>query len=306
MVCNVFMAVAETALMAGIGIAALKTKIMSVNDIPVLSRLTLDIFIPMLTFSVITENFSYDKLGEFWLMPLLGFGIMLAGALAGFPLKKLLNTDTASRQAAFHHMCAMNNYMLLPLIVLESTFSGRHTALLLVMNVGSTIGFWTIGVITLAGIHRESMVNSIKNVWSANIIAVLAALAVSMLKIPVPEIIARAAAAFGKISVPLTVFITGAALCSGFSSLIRHKRDAVYMTLVRLLLLPLLTIMLLKLLPLPQDVYETCFVVALMPGSVTSALVGKKYGGDEAFIMQSIIITTILSLGSIPLLMKLM
>ena len=71
-------------------------------------------------------------------------------------------------------------------------------------------------------------------------------------------------------------------------------------------LIPALFIVVLKLLPLPREMYEVCFVVALMPAAVASALVTRLYGGDGEFASQSVVITTVLSLFSMPLLIKLM
>ena len=64
---------------------------------------------------------------------------------------------------------------------------------------------------------------------------------------------------------------------------------------------PAIYIMALKMLPLPRDIYEVCFVVALMPAAVASALVSRLYGGDGEFASQSVVVTTLLALATVPL-----
>ena len=57
------------------------------------------------------------------------------------------------------------------------------------------------------------------------------------------------------------------------------------------------------LLPLPEEVCQVTAVVALMPAASSSVLVAKRYGGDPDFAGRAIILTTLFSLGTIPLLM---
>ena len=99
--------------------------------------------------------------------------------------------------------------------------------------------------------------------------------------------------------------IIGVALVNCFKSMLKHKTDMVYLSLVRLAVIPVVLLLLLKLLPLPPDVYQTVAGVALMPAASSSVLVARQYGGDYEFAGQAIIVTTILSLATIPLLMRL-
>ena len=61
-------------------------------------------------------------------------------------------------------------------------------ALLLLMNVGSTVGFWTIGVMTFTG--GGTVGQTLRSIFSINVAAVAAALLVCFLRIPIPEPIA--------------------------------------------------------------------------------------------------------------------
>jgi hypothetical protein len=84
-----------------------------------------------------------------------------------------------------------------------------------------------------------------------------------------------------------------------------NKRDIIYLSFIRLILIPLLSILLLWLLPLPDDAYRVAFVVAIMPVSVSTVVLTRKYGGSPDLAGQAALITTIASIISIPLLMML-
>lgn len=98
--------------------------------------------------------------------------------------------------------------------------------------------------------------------------------------------------------------VIGVALVHCFQGMLKGWFDMLYLSLVRLIAIPVVILLLLQLLPLPPDVRETTAVVALMPAASSSVLVAKQYGGDHGFAGQAIIVTTILSLITIPLLMK--
>lgn len=302
---KVFMAVLETFIVFGFGAFAWKKGFLLPGDLDRLSRLTLDFFFPMLTFTTITRNFNRDQLDELWLMPLLGFGLMAFGMVAGLFFKRFMRHRTPERERTFHHICTINNYVFLPLIVLQNIGNERHVALLLIMNVGSTVGFWTLGVMTLTG-GGGGIGQSIKSIWSINLMAVIAALAVAFCGIPVPAVLDRAMSSMGAMSVPFMLLLIGVALTQNYRRILHHKIDIGYLAIVRLAVIPVLFGLFLKLLPLDADIFLVLLVVVLMPAASSSVLVARRYGGSDEFAAQAIIVTTLLSLLSIPLLMKLL
>ncbi len=296
---QVFWSILQTFLIFAFGAWAVRLRMIRANNLAGLSRLALDVFFPFLTFSTITRNFNPTHMQELWLMPLIGFGIMLSSALIGFLFKKHLFHSTPERHATLHHICAINNYVFLPLIVLDSLWGERHIALLLLMNVGSTIGFWTIGILTFTGFG--SLRETVKNIFSINLAAVVIALAFCFLRIPIPHFIASTSEMMGSMAVPFMLILTGAALYFSAGNLLKHPLDAAYLSVLRLLVLPAVLIFLLKLFPLEKDMFEVSIVVALMPAAASSVLIAKRYGGCPDFTGQAIIVTTLLSLITIPL-----
>ncbi|MBQ6352473.1 MAG: AEC family transporter [Lentisphaeria bacterium] len=303
---KVFLAIVETCVLFAVGGGALRAGYIGRDDIERWSRFTFNVFTPCLTFAAIAGGLGRDELAALWIMPVAGFGMMAAGAGLGFLLGPLLRYRNRERSATFLHICAINNYIFLPLIVVENIFGfGRHAALLMVMNVGSTVGFWTIGVITLTGMRRDTLRDAVRQIFSINIIAVAAALAVLLLKVPVPAPAMKIVRTLGSLAIPLTIILTGAALYRDARGLFAHKADVAIVAAVRLVLIPAVMIAVLKLLPLPREIYEVCFVVALMPAPGSSALVAGVYGGDGEFASQSVIVTTLLAMATVPLWVRL-
>ena len=298
---KVFFAIVETCIFFAVGGGALRIGYIGRDDIERWSRFTFNVFTPCLIFSSIAGGFGRRELSSLWIMPLAGFLMMAAGAVLGVSMRPLLRCRSGGRTATFVHLCAINNYIFLPLIVVEIIFGfGRHVALLMVMNVGSTVGFWTIGIITLTGVRRDTLREAVKQIFSINIVAVAAGVAVLLLDVHVPAAAMKIVRTLGSLTIPLTLILTGAALYRDARGLFAHKADVAIVAVVRLAVIPAVFVAVLKILPLPRDIYEVCFVVALMPAAVASALVTRLYGGDGEFASQSVVTTTLLAAATLP------
>jgi len=302
MIPNVFLAIVETFILFAVGGLSLRLGYIGRDDIGRWSRFAFNVLTPCLSVSAIAGHLEREQLASLWIMPVAGFGMMFAGAIFGRLLLPLLRCRTPERLATFRHICAINNYIFLPLIVVVNIFGmGRHAALLLVMNVGSTIGFWTIGVITLTGVRRDTLRAALRQLYSINVLAVFLAVGLLLLRVPVPAFAMKMLTTLGNIAIPLTMILTGAALFADARGLLLHKDDVAIVALVRLAVIPAAFIALLKILPLPRDVYEVCFIVATMPAAISSALVARLYGGDGEFASQAVVTTTLLALAAVPL-----
>ncbi len=306
---QVFLAIVETFGMFAIGALVMHLKILDDKDLGKLSTLIVDIFFPMLAFDSIVRNFDPSQLKELWLMPTIGFGLMVFGGVLGFGLRYGMRNRTHDRMVTFHHFCAINNYLFLPLIILSNLSGEKYLALLFIMNIGSTIGFWTLGVGILAGGDVRRTFN---NIFSINQAAVVLALIICFCKIPVPAVVMPLLVIVGNIfhklgncSVPLILLLIGAAIYHS-PQIFKDKWDIFYMTAVRLIIIPGIVILILNNLPLPADVYKVTYIVALMPVSASSAVITRRYGGSAEFAGQSIIFTTVASLLTIPLMLLFM
>ena len=298
LVLKILSGIVKTFFFFGLGALALRLKIFNKQESAHFSRFVIDVLTPFLTFYSIVRNFTRQDGAVFWQLPLLGFGIMLFGMLCGYGLQYGMKNKTPRRMATFVHLAAVNNYLFLPLILLDSLYGMKAVAYLFLMSVGSTVGFWTCGIFALAGADWKL---ALKNLCSTNMAAVVAAIAFVLLGITVPASVLDLFYDIGKGSVPLSLMLTGSAIFSVGVRLMAFRYDALYTVLVRLVILPVLTAAVLKLLPLAKPLLDVAVVVALMPASCASALIVRQYGGSADFAGQSIVFSTIGSIVTIPL-----
>ena len=298
LVFKILLGIGKTFCFFGLGALALRLKIFNKDEAMHFGKFVIDILTPFLTFYSVVRNFTRQDGAAFWQLPLLGFGIVFFGMLCGYVLQYGMKEKSPRRMATFVHLAAVNNYLFLPLILLDSLYGMKAVAYLFLMNVGSTVGFWSCGIFALAG---KDWKQALKNLCSTNIFAVILAVLVVLLEIRVPAPLMELCYDIGKGVVPFSLMLTGCAIFSAGSRLMAFRYDAGYALVVRLIILPVLTVLLLKLLPLKKSLLQVAEMVALMPASCSSALIVKQYGGSSDFAGQSTVFTTVCSVVTIPL-----
>jgi predicted permease len=107
----------------------------------------------------------------------------------------------------------------------------------------------------------------------------------------------------GNAAVPLVLIGIGAAIYKSARGMWSNLFDVFYLSAVRLIFLPLIFILILKLLPMPEEIFRVLVVTSLMPVSSSSVLVARRYGGDMELASQAIVISTVLSIFTAPLML---
>ncbi len=262
------------------------------------SKFVIDFLFPLLVFHSIASDFDAGRLRELWPLPALGLGMIVAGALAGILLRKGLRQQPEPLVKTFHHFCAINNYGFLPLIIVQNLMGTPAIALLFFFNLGSNIGYWTVGVALLG---ESDLRKAARNIVNPSIIALFIALGLSLtgFKAYVPAVIMKITGSAGAAAIPCMLILIGASIYP-FPRLLQAGPLA-YLCVVRLAILPAAFVALITALPLAADVRRIALIVALMPASVSSTIITRRYGGDPDFAARAAVLTTILSIFTVPL-----
>ncbi len=263
-------------------------------------RICTELFYPLLIFHSIITGFDPGRVQQLWLMPALAFGLMAAGMGCGLLLRFALQNQNPAHRRTFVHCCAINNFVYLPIFIIQNSSTLPSTALadFFVFNLGSTIGFWTLGVLTLGG--PTGWRSTVKHLLSPAILSMAAAVAIAWTgsRDYLPAPLLGACRDAGSIAVPLMLIIIGASLHGSFHR--NQIRDLLFFTATRLIALPLIYIAIIRALPLPTDLELLATIVALMPTSAVSSMMARLYGGDPAFAASATLVTHVASLVTVP------
>ncbi|MBF0244538.1 MAG: AEC family transporter [Planctomycetes bacterium] len=295
----VILAIVEMFGMFALGMLARRLGYIREEEIGRWSTFIMDILFPMLILYSITHDLDRQRLIELWPLPLLGFGTILLGLLAGYLLKIPLRNSRPDIIKTFHLLCCLSNYGFLPLIVIMNLWGSEKIALLFLFNLGNTIGYWTIGVGVLDS--RGTAWRRCRNLFNPGFTAIMLALILSLsgLSDYLPEVFFKVCHSAGSAAVPCMLILIGASLYG--VKLRRELATIAYLSVIRLLLLPVIFIAILKLLPLAEDVRGVAYILALMPVAVSSTLLTQRYGGSTEFAARAAVVTTLCSGITIPM-----
>ncbi|MBN2650839.1 MAG: AEC family transporter [Spirochaetales bacterium] len=299
MVESIVKGLAEIFLFFGIGALASRLRILKNEDVSRFSNFSFNFLYPPLIFSTIVKGLDRDSLLELWPLPVAGFLLMAGGAILGFIFAfGMSSSSTIERKRTFRHICAVNNFGFLPIILLPRLWGDQAVADLFVLNMGSYLASWTIGIALLGESHITAI---LKKMLSPTLIALVLALASVFfgLEKKIPIFFVDVCSELGASTVQLMLVLVGATL---YQTKINFRQwDLWYVSILRVLVIPGISLLIIAALGLDFRLFRVVAILAIMPAAATSAVMTRTYGGDPEYAASVVLLTTLLSIGTIPL-----
>lgn len=119
------------------------------------------------------------------------------------------------------------------------------------------------------------------------------------LSMPLP--LEKALVSVGAMTTPLSMIIVGSMLAEIKFKEVFSGFAVYYVSAVRLIVAPLLTLAIMRLLSADQLLTEIAVTIEAMPAAVIATVLASKFGGDTKLASRCVFISTIISMVTIPL-----
>ena len=244
---------------------------------------------------------SWAELGRILLvmcvMQVLGYAV---AAL----VMKLIPLDKELRPG-YELLMSMGNSMFIALPVVDGLFGPLAVFYVSLSCIPFNVLLYTYGVWRLkSGKSKDGL--RLKDILSVPLIATLVSLAVFLIRPPVPGAIRGLASAMAGATMPLSMLVIGSSLGS-VSLLDAFRNGKLYLaSLVRLLVIPLLTWLVCSLLTEDPVLLMTAVIIGASPSAVMVTVLSVQYGRDPVYTAQGTLQNTVLSMVTIPLLVYLL
>ena len=310
---TLFLQVACLLLLIAPGYWLRRTGVLTETGTTELAKLLMRAIYPCLVYGAVVGNFTTGRLLALWPLPVAVLGLMWLGFFIGLAAAGRCRFASPAQKQAFLFQCAFNNYSFLPMPLVAMLYGDTGVALLIVSSLGAEIAIWTLGV---AIVHNRGIswrnLRSLANPVLLMLAAALVTIVIRDAVAPhVPTPLATVATAVlgtlqmaGKATIPISMVIAGSCFATLAAGTLREPRAWLAAGL-RLVAIPVVALLLLRLLPLPIAERQVLTFVAVMPVSLASITFAKVFHGDEAFISSTVLITHLLALATIPLLLAL-
>lgn len=283
-----------------------KTGLVCKESAPDLSALVLNVTMPVTIFlSVVSQAGSSSMGRDFLIIPFIAvfhFASLLFGLLA----TRVFCVPPEKRGTwLFNCVFSNNGFMGLPLAL--SVFGDRGLFVMVLGNMVSNLLLFSIGTKMLTEHVPNADRISVKKMFLTNInFAVAAGLVFAVFHIPLPEIASSLLGYLGNISSGLSMLVVGLSLSRMSVLVVFRDKKMFILTALRLLAIPLITIGVLKVLPVSMDplVKSILIMSAALPSAAAQSMIAEQYHGDLEASGQAVFLTTLFAVITVPVMMR--
>ena len=291
--------VAELFILMGLGALGAKTGLLRPEGKQTLSNLLVNLVVPAMIINSYRMDFSPEILRNL----LAAFALSTLSSLLGLVITLLFTARSKdSRTPIFRFACIFSNagYMGLPLI--SALFGSEGLLYASAYFTIFNLLLWTLGYSIVSGSSDpKAVVKSLAH--TPAIYAVLVGLAIYLLQIPIPALLAQPISLLGAMNTPLSMLITGMLIAAGDLKSIVCSRPIWKLAAVRMLVIPALCLGAFALLGLFRFGMAAQVVLLLecCPAAAITSVFAVQFGHDEQFAAGCVVLTTLLSILTLPL-----
>ena len=265
-----------------------------------LSKLVINFFLVGLILSSVV-NKEFDMTGKEIIFSLLLWCVMMAVSVTvGWLTPRVFRMKSGDKGMYSLMVGFMNNgFMGFPLAA--AVYGTDVLFFAALSNIPFNLLLYTLGIVILnSGEGKQKL--ELKRVLNAPIIATLAAIVILALRIRMPLFVEDTLSYMSSATVPLSMMCIGVSL-GGVSLKDAFCHPKLYLvSLMRLIVCPLLTWLILRGIITDPVMLGTIVLLAATPTAVICTILGIEYGRDGIESSEGILLSTVLSMLTIPLL----
>ena len=284
----------EMFLLAGVGYLLFKAGKISGEGSRTLGNILIYVSLP----AVIINGFLVERTPEH----VSGILLSMAGALALILVSVLISHFIFKNNPIGAFAAAFSNpgFFGIPLVIasLGREYVFYAACFIAFLNIGQ----WTYGVSRLTGQPLRQGFALKKLIRALFVIAITVGLVLFATQLPLPGILKDGLSAAAGLNTPLAMFTVGIYLAQTDLKKMLKDRSLYAVSAVRLLLIPLAALGILSLFPANLNGMKTVLLIAAAcPVGSNVAVYAQLHGKDYPYAVETVVISTALSLATIPL-----
>ncbi len=287
-------------IMIMLGFMMVKLKLIDISAKKSFSNLLVYLVVPfMIVNSYITTYDSTILTNMLWAF-LISFIALLIAIIVVFLVTIIWKIDDKPI-LQFGMMFSNAAYMGFPLIsaMFGSTGLIYASCFVSVFN----ILLWTIGYMVVSRSFNVKL--ALKSILKTPVIySLIIGLLIFFFQIPIPEVIKTPLSTIGSMNTPISMIITGMIIASSNVFGVLKNKYLLFTTILRLIIIPLITLPILYLLSfagVDKDVLKIVFILASCPCAAITSVFAIKFNYNEDLASTTVVVTTILSIITLPL-----
>jgi len=295
-------------LLMALGFVVGKAKILSENGNKVISKIVVNIAMPCLMLSAVFESEAGITFGDTMLFILFSFLTLGITFAVSIPVMRLFGGNKADRGLLnFMSIFSNSGFMGFPVIIAIFGISAAYYVAMFHIPFNALI--FTVGILMISGKKNQSAKQHSKKInpkllLSPAFIVSLISIPIALIGINPPYIVAEAARITGSITTPGAMIVIGSTFAYIPLKNIFSEWRIIPMTILRLIIIPILTWLILKQIITNDLVLGVLVVISAMPSASMASLLAIEYGGNEKIATAGVFVTTLLCGITVPLIVR--
>lgn len=289
------------------GIVCYKAKIITNEVSRGLSDIALKVATPALLISSFQREPQPEEMKRLGYAAILAVLAILLSAVIGYLAvrrgKNYPKDDNGrlaiERFSAIYSNCA---FMGIPLI--NGLYGEEGVFYLTAFYAVFNIAVWTHGIVMIKGDTGIRQV--LKALSSPALIGIAIGIMLFFFGLTLPDFIKQTLDYAGAMTTPLGMLVAGAAIAQSNLAAALKKRRIYWVSALRLIIIPLATIGLFKLLPYDETVMGITVAASACPAAAICTMFAVSYNKDSLYAGELFAVSTTLSMVTLPLIMQIM
>lgn len=282
-----------------IGFIVYRLRVVDDKLIDGISRLIIDVTLPALLITSMNFDFSREiflESGQLILLSLILY--LLSWGIAVIVTKRMKISNKL--KDIFQFMLIFSNVGFMGYPVINAIYGRTGIFYAAIFNFTYGLLVWTLGVWIFRRNQGESFSFHWKVLLTPGMAAILLGFIFFVLSFRLPSPIYHTLEILGSTTTPLSMLIIGALIGRAKFAAIWSQKKMYFISVIRLIILPLLTLLLMLLLGFRGTILGTTVVLVGMPAAANTAIFAGRYGGDAELGAMVVFITTLFSIMTIP------
>lgn len=291
----------------GAGFAIRRVNWLSEHADASLMRVVVNLFTPCLIADTLLGNPAFARVDNLLLPPMMGFVTTAAGFGVGWLTRRWPRLGSgAPGERTYALTVGICNYGYIPIPLAQVLFSTGTMGVLFVQNIGVELAMWLLGLALVSGRPwREGL----RYLLNPPVLAILGTLLLNAMvpREAIPSAVMGWVHLLGQCSIPLGLILIGATIADVLPELREGQgvRLVGVACVIRLILLPAFILGLARWLPLSAELRQVLVLHAAMPAAVFPIVMARHFGGDAGTALRIVIGTSLASLVTMPVWLKL-
>ncbi len=265
--------------------------------------LLLSVFMPASLFSAFPATAEESLLDLFFLGLLAGFIVMLSLIILS---KLIFNQRLWQKSLATEAQFAFifNNATFLGYPIISTTFGEEGIIPYCGFIIAFNLALFSYGIWLFKRAETKHFLK--KTILNPNIIAVIFGMLIFLFHVELPTVITSSVKYVAGATTPLSLLCIGYMLSEAKITRVLRSWRLLVISLIQLIAAPVLTFILLRIVGFPDQVIIVCTLIQALPTATSLGLFAEKYGGRVEESSELVVISTICSVLTLPLMVAIL